>query len=91
MIHCTVKENLLSHQGFLQNGPDDFFAITLSPIERFGSTCINLFPESFVCGMHDASVPQDLGELLSDETIDDWDPKNRASFKMLTKIGVGEY
>ena len=66
MIHCTVKENLLSHQGFLQNGPDDFFAITLSPIERFRSTCINLFPESFVCGMHDASVPQDLGELLSD-------------------------
>ena len=25
------------------------------------------------------------------ETIDDWDPKNRAPFKMLTKIGVGEY
>ena len=25
------------------------------------------------------------------ETIDDWDPRNLASFKILTKIGSGEY
>ena len=64
MIHCTMKENLLPHQGFLQYGPYDFFAITLFPIERLGSTCVNLFPESLMSGMHDTFASQNLCELL---------------------------
>ena len=50
---------------------------------------IYLFPESLIGGVHDALFFQDSCELLGDGYIDDWDPRNRASFRMLTKIGRG--
>ena len=64
VIHSTVHEDFLSHKALLEHGPNDFFSITLPPIEWRRSTSIDLLPELLISGVHDASVLQRLREPL---------------------------
>ena len=64
--HQNLAKRFKPARGLANHCPYDFFAITCLPIEWFCPTCINLFPESFMCGVQDPSVHHGHSKFFGD-------------------------